>query len=172
MDIRALKKKLAKSQIDSEDLSVEIEEIKLEQNVARMWKNDPNNPINIAKQQEASEAAAASKPEAGKEVVAEVLAAEGGPVAATTTTEIKQNEGEAAKPEVTGTDKEPVDEFEIQEEEIMQFRSAQENEQMKKDYEKKLEIANSKLRFAELELEKFKKARNAQATATSRSEKV
>jgi len=152
---------------------VEIEEIKTEQNVARMWKNDPNNPANIAKQTEVNDAAGAAKPEGSKEVVGELgqKAAgnvETGPVAA----ERQQTEAEVTRQAETNEEKEPVDEFEIQEDEITQFRSAQENEQMKKDYEKKLEIANSKLRFAELELEKFKKARNAQATATSRSEKV
>lgn len=152
MDMKALKKKLTKSNITFEDLSTEIEEIKTEANVARLWRNDPANPINIAKMAEAgvgtdpvaiAAAAAAGTAVPGTESAGKVPSSETG------------NGTDGAPTAVVGNDDgEEPDEFEIQEDEIMQFKSAQENESMKKEYEKKIEVLNSKLRFAELELEK------------------
>ena len=89
--------------------------------------------------------AAAAVPVAAP-VVAPVVAADG--------TVTEPVAGEPGAPELEKNVSSFVDEFEIQEDEIMQFKSAQENEQMKKDFEKKIEVLNSKLKFAEIELEK------------------
>ncbi len=161
MDIRALKRKLTKAEIEHEDLTSEIEEIKTEDNVSKMWKKDPNNPINIAKAQEAAEAAAAAGALVGEDgrpktvdganlvpaAPQNTIAADGGVF------EPGQQGGDATQ-HLDKNVSSVVDDFEIQEDEIMQFKSAQENEQMKKDFEKKIEALNAKLKMAEMELEK------------------
>lgn len=163
MDIRALRRKLTRAEIEHEDLTGEIEEIKTEENVAKMWKKDPNNPINIAKAQAEAEASALAN--GGAPALGEdgqpIVPAEGAntapvvaPVVAADGTVTEPVAGEPGAPELDKNVSSVVDEFEIQEDEIMQFKSAQENEQMKRDFEKKIEVLNSKLKFAEIELEK------------------
>ena len=154
---RALKRRLTKSSIDTEDLSVEIAEIKTEENVARMWKSDPSNPANNATATVANPAGAtpavaqptsqvsnvsnATNP-ANTTSNAAVNTASNTTLATAATTAAKTSVGENLEKEKTKSD---VDEFEIQEDEILQYKNAMETDQMKKDLEKKLEIANNKV---------------------------
>ena len=147
---RALKRRLTKSSIDTEDLSVEIAEIKTEENVARLWKSDPSNPANNAS---AAANPAGSTP-AAAQPTSQVSNVSNAANPANTTSNAAANTAPAAVATAkTSVDenlakektKSDVDEFEIQEDEILQYKNALETDQMKKDLEKKLEIANNKV---------------------------
>ncbi len=126
-----------------------------------MWKSDPSNPANNPTAAAANPAGAtpaavaqptsqvsnvsnAANPVNTTSNAAVNTAPNTTPAVAATAaaTGAKTSVGENLQNEKTKSD---VDEFEIQEDEILQYKNAMETDQMKKDLEKKLEIANNKV---------------------------